>query len=968
MRHTRYILQTIVLAVALLAAGQTAMAETVTYTISGHKEPTTSYLTIDASGSATGTANDSWDITSTSARTVTLPGGISFNFGSDKTTSLAVEDDILTIRANGSTGGYITLSSSNYVYHVILKDKDGGIIHEAWNMTDSYTYRFQAIFVKTIVVEYATAIPITGAVISGINDSYFVSAVPVKPVPTAVTWHGTALTKDTHYTLSYQNTDAAGTATVRATGKGIFSTSTSVSANYTLVWTTYSVRFNKNSDDASGTMANQAFTYSTAQALTANVFTRIGYTFEGWSTTANGATAYTDGQSVVNLTFENGAIVDLYAQWTPITYNVRFNKNSYDASGTMANQAFTYNTAQALTANVFTRIGYTFDGWSTTANGATAYTDGQSVVNLTFENGAIVDLYAQWAINTYTVTLDNQGATTVGTTEVTATFDAAMPAITVPEKTGYFFGGYFTEANGGGIKYYNADGTSAHIWDIASSSTLYAQWTYLPAVAFIDENGVEQTCSYYTTIESSSSGQTLGDDANNEAWYVVSDNVTVEGALEFKDKAVHLILCDGATLSVSGDDKEGILHIETGGLHIYGQWSDTGSLELTNKYSIRGNHVTINGGTITATGTEDGINASYLTINGGTVTITGTEDGIYAGYLTINGGTVTATGTEDGIFARNSVTINGGTVTATATATATATGTNDNAIKSIYDVTINGGTVSATGNVGIYADRKATINGGKVLATGQVYGIYCHGNDGSMTIRGGNVIVTGDVRGINVPFGPITLGWTNVSDYITASSYACEGGYFSVSGNLAFIDDDGHVYSGQLDDDAIVDKTLRPYLDQNSAQALTLMQGTKDGVTAWWGTFYNGNNYVLSEGAAAYTLGSDYKLYRLGTDGRTIPRETAVVIIATEATPVSPGISPATATIQYYNVGKSSMTVLDHAPGGNILKGRNSPVHVSSIPDGKSAYVLSVDNNGVLGFRQYTGPDDIPAYKAYYVQ
>ena len=887
MRHTRYILQTIVLAVALLAAGQTAMAETVTYTISGHKEPTTSYLTIDASGSATGTANDSWDITSTSARTVTLPGGISFNFGSDKTTSLAVEDDILTIRANGSTGGYITLSSSNYVYHVILKDKDGGIIHEAWNMTDSYTYRFQAIFVKTIVVEYATAIPITGAVISGINDSYFVSAVPVKPVPTAVTWHGTALTKDTHYTLSYQNTDAAGTATVRATGKGIFSTSTSVSANYTLVWTTYSVRFNKNSDDASGTMANQAFTY---------------------------------------------------------------------------------NTAQALTANVFTRIGYTFDGWSTTANGATAYTDGQSVVNLTFENGAIVDLYAQWAINTYTVTLDNQGATTVGTTEVTATFDAAMPAITVPEKTGYFFGGYFTEANGGGIKYYNADGTSAHIWDIASSSTLYAQWTYLPAVAFIDENGVEQTCSYYTTIESSSSGQTLGDDANNEAWYVVSDNVTVEGALEFKDKAVHLILCDGATLSVSGDDKEGILHIETGGLHIYGQWSDTGSLELTNKYSIRGNHVTINGGTITATGTEDGINASYLTINGGTVTITGTEDGIYAGYLTINGGTVTATGTEDGIFARNSVTINGGTVTATATATATATGTNDNAIKSIYDVTINGGTVSATGNVGIYADRKATINGGKVLATGQVYGIYCHGNDGSMTIRGGNVIVTGDVRGINVPFGPITLGWTNVSDYITASSYACEGGYFSVSGNLAFIDDDGHVYSGQLDDDAIVDKTLRPYLDQNSAQALTLMQGTKDGVTAWWGTFYNGNNYVLSEGAAAYTLGSDYKLYRLGTDGRTIPRETAVVIIATEATPVSPGISPATATIQYYNVGKSSMTVLDHAPGGNILKGRNSPVHVSSIPDGKSAYVLSVDNNGVLGFRQYTGPDDIPAYKAYYVQ
>jgi hypothetical protein len=30
-------------------------------------------------------------------------------------------------------------------------------------------------------------------------------------------------------------------------------------------------------------------------------------------------------------------------------------------------------------------------------------------------------------------------------------------------------------------------------------------------------------------------------------------------------------------------------------------------------------------------------------------------------------------------------------------------------------------------------------------------------------------------------------------------------------------------------------------------------------------------------------------------------------------------------------------------------------------------YVLSLDGDGVLGFRQYTG-DSIPDYKAYYVQ
>ena len=459
------------------------------------------------------------------------------------------------------------------------------------------------------------------------------------------------------------------------------------------------------------------------------------------------------------------------------------------------------------------------------------------------------------------------------------------------------------------------------------------------SISYIDENGVEQRCCNYTFLTSSSGDQTLGDSNNDEAWYVVSGEITIGGTLNFVDKAVHLILCDGAKLTVSGDDEKGMSHIKIGGLFIYGQRSDTGSLEFTSKnYSgIWGNKVTINGGTLTATGTQYGIFASSS--------------------VTVYGGTVTATGTKDGIYASSSVTINDGTVTATAT-----TGTYNSGINSNFDVTINGGTVSATGDIGINAHRKATINGGKVLATGPKYGIYCSDNDGSVTIKGGNVIVTGDVRGISVPSGSITLGWTNVSDCITASSYACYSG-FSVSDNQAFIDDEGHVYSGQLDYDAIVDKTLRPYLDQNTAQALTLMQGTKDGVTAWWGTFYNGNNYVLSEGAAAYTLGSDYKLYRLGVDGRTITQNIAVVIIATEATPVSPATSPATATIGIFDMGLSTMTAADHAPGGNILQGSGA-----AIPAGKSAYVLSVDADGVIGFRQYTGTDAIPAGKAFYVQ
>jgi uncharacterized repeat protein (TIGR02543 family) len=63
--------------------------------------------------------------------------------------------------------------------------------------------------------------------------------------------------------------------------------------------------------------------------------------------------------------------------------------------------------SKALTSNGFTRIGYTFLGWSTNKSATSAtYTNGQSVSNLTTTHGATITLYAIWAIrapyNVYT--------------------------------------------------------------------------------------------------------------------------------------------------------------------------------------------------------------------------------------------------------------------------------------------------------------------------------------------------------------------------------------------------------------------------------------------------------------------------------------------------------------------------------------------------------------------------------------
>ena len=144
-------------------------------------------------------------------------------------------------------------------------------------------------------------------------------------------------------------------------------------------------------------MAAQTHTYDASQALTSNAFTRTGYTFAGWATTATGNVAYTNGQTVSNLASIQDANVELFAKWAPITYTVSFNANG--GEGTMAAQTHTYDASQALTSNAFTNAGYSFTGWATDAADDVVYTNGQSVSNLASTQDANVELFAKWTVN-----------------------------------------------------------------------------------------------------------------------------------------------------------------------------------------------------------------------------------------------------------------------------------------------------------------------------------------------------------------------------------------------------------------------------------------------------------------------------------------------------------------------------------------------------------------------------------------
>ena len=209
----------------------------------------------------------------------------------------------------------------------------------------------------------------------------------------------------------------------------------------------YSVKFDANGGE--GEMANQDFTYdAAAQALTANTFTRTGYTFAGWNTQADGqGTSYTDKQSVRNLTTENNGVVTLYAQWTPNTYTVKFDKNDGAATGTMQDQSFTYDKAQQLTANAFVKTNWKFAGWNTKADGSgTSYIDQQSVSNLTATNNGVVNLFAQWAPaqDVYTITIRANGNGTVSPESVIVNKSITAEVTATPNE-GHKFIGWKTE-------------------------------------------------------------------------------------------------------------------------------------------------------------------------------------------------------------------------------------------------------------------------------------------------------------------------------------------------------------------------------------------------------------------------------------------------------------------------------------------------------------------------------------------
>ena len=160
----------------------------------------------------------------------------------------------------------------------------------------------------------------------------------------------------------------------------------------------YTVIFDPNAEDATGTMMDQTINCGDERNLRKNAFKRKGYTFSRWDTKSDGTgDSYADTETVSDLTYEDGGIVTLYAQWAPITYIIAFDGNGGDGEMEPTNVA--YGAEVELPANSFANSGWEFKGWEyIDDSGAVTnhYADGATVKNLTTNDGATVTLVAQW--------------------------------------------------------------------------------------------------------------------------------------------------------------------------------------------------------------------------------------------------------------------------------------------------------------------------------------------------------------------------------------------------------------------------------------------------------------------------------------------------------------------------------------------------------------------------------------------
>ena len=225
----------------------------------------------------------------------------------------------------------------------------------------------------------------------------------------------------------------------------------------------YTVTWNPNGGTVDPTSTNKTHgsTLGTLPTPTRAADVQYTYTFKGWFTAATGGTQISASTTVTgNVTY--------YAQWTatPRSYTATFNSNGGD---TPSPSIITKTYGSKLgTLPTCSRTGYTFLGWYTASSGGTKISSDTKITGT-------VTYYAQWSINSYTLTYNVNGGNAVSPASKSIQYGSAYGTLPKPTKSSdaeytYAFAGWYTAASGG-------TQVTANTTMGAGNTTIYAHWT-----------------------------------------------------------------------------------------------------------------------------------------------------------------------------------------------------------------------------------------------------------------------------------------------------------------------------------------------------------------------------------------------------------------------------------------------------------------------------------------------------------
>ena len=198
--------------------------------------------------------------------------------------------------------------------------------------------------------------------------------------------------------------------------------------------------------DANNGSSCESKEYTIGENVELPVTTRHGYDFAGWY---YGGDLCENG--VWNIMSNNIALI---AHWTSTQYAINYHLNG--GTNNVSNPA-TYTIEQSVTFAAPSKTGYTFVGWYAED------TFDNAVTSITLGSTGAIDVYAKFAVNTYTVTFDSAGGTSFDSMQVTFDSNVVLPT---PENGVLTFMGW----------HLNDTLVESGAWKISESVTLTAQW------------------------------------------------------------------------------------------------------------------------------------------------------------------------------------------------------------------------------------------------------------------------------------------------------------------------------------------------------------------------------------------------------------------------------------------------------------------------------------------------------------